>query len=285
MDQATLEQHVTDLASPDPATRDDGAFAALADAISGGNLTTAQRRWLGDRMVERLSHPDAFARSFAPLIFAVLAGSWPAGDGGWPSEWSDAVLAWWPAETDLRGYDGELGWIHAVAHGADAIGTFGLAGLVPADRLLAVIAERLTAHTEFVWHDQEDDRVAGAVCAILLGDPNAGPEPLLDPVADLFAGGEPGPVPAQRPTPCTRSAACMSPSAITCCTRIPVRHRRSRTPRATREPSLPRCSRRHRGSSPPHRKSTQPADLAIGRERRAQRTHRHTACCRRDQYR
>ena len=196
MDQADLEQFVTDLAVGDPAVRDDGAFGGLAAAVTEDRLTTAQRAWLGDRMVERFSHPEAFARSFAPLILAVLADTWSTNDGAWPAVWTDSLLTWWPTESDLRGHDATVGWIHAVAHGADAIGTLGATRFAPADRLLSAVAERLTTTTDFVWRDQEDDRVAAAVVGILLGDPGAGLAPLLEPVAAMFATGEPGPVPA-----------------------------------------------------------------------------------------
>lgn len=196
MDDSTLRRLTDELASADPAVRDDGAFSALATALSEQQVAPAQRHWLGEQMVERLSHPDPQARSFAPLIFAVLAETWSVEDDAWPDHWSDALLSWWPAEQDLRGYVAPVGWIHAVAHGADAVGTLGAVRLVPSRRLLATIAERLTATTEFVWRDQEDDRVAAAVCGILLGDPDADLAALLEPVSAMFAAGEHGPVPA-----------------------------------------------------------------------------------------
>lgn len=196
MEQVQLEQLVADLASADPAIRDEGAYGGLVEALTERGLTVEQRHWLGDRMVERLDHPQPYARSFAPLVFAVLASTWSTEDGEWPAGWTGALLAWWPAETDLRGYADPVGWIHAVAHGADAIGTLGAVGLAPDERLLTAIAERLTAATEFVWRDQEDDRVAAAVCAVLLGDGNASLAPLLEPIAVMFKAGAPGPVPA-----------------------------------------------------------------------------------------
>lgn len=195
VDQTTLDRYVDELAAADPAVRDEGAFSALATAITDGALTTAQRRRLGDRMVDRLRHPDPFARSFAPLILACLASTWSPGDGEWPGEWTDVLLTWWTTESDLRGYDDTVGWIHAIAHGADAVGSLGLAHLAPADRLLTAIAERVIARTEFVWRDQEDDRVAAAACAILLGNEQVGLGALLEPISEMFATGEPGPVP------------------------------------------------------------------------------------------
>ncbi|HZE00056.1 MAG TPA: DUF2785 domain-containing protein, partial [Micromonosporaceae bacterium] len=34
-------------------------------------------------------------------------------------DWQRAVGAWFLGETDLRGWDDQLGWLHAIAHGAD----------------------------------------------------------------------------------------------------------------------------------------------------------------------
>ncbi|WP_446664907.1 DUF2785 domain-containing protein [Flexivirga sp. B27] len=195
MDTATVERLAEDLASEDPAIRDERAYGQLASALSDGSLSRDQRHWLGEQMVERLSHSASHARSFAALILAVLASTWSSEDGPWPDRWTDAVLTWWPAEQDLRGYAEPVGWVHAVAHGADAVGTLGAVGLAPTGRLLAIIGERLTAPTDFVWRDQEDDRVAAAVVAILLGDGSAGLQPLLAPIAAMFATGQPGPVP------------------------------------------------------------------------------------------
>lgn len=196
MEHIALEQLVADLASADPAIRDERAYGGLVEAATGHTLTVEQRRWLGERMVERLGHPEPQGRSFAPLILAVLASTWSAPDGEWPAPWTDALLSWWPAETDLRGYAEPVGWIHAVAHGADAVGSLGAVGLAPATALLGAIAERLTAPTEFVWRDQEDDRVAAAICAVLLGDDTSDLAALLAPLRAMFESGTPGPVPA-----------------------------------------------------------------------------------------
>lgn len=196
MERAALERLVIDLASADPGVRDDGAFTTLATALSEHELDTEQRRRLGKRMVERFAHPEAQARSFASLVLAVLASTWTTDDGAWPVAWTDALLEWWTTEDDLRGHVEPIGWIHAAAHGADAVGELGCAGLAPAARLLGAIAERLTAPTDFVWRDQEDDRVAAAIVAILLGPEATTVEPLLAPIRELFTAGEHGPAPA-----------------------------------------------------------------------------------------
>lgn len=104
------------------------------------------------------------------------------------------MLDWWVNETDLRGYDDRIGSIHAVAHGADALGALRFFRHAPASRLLAAVGERLTTATDFVWRDQEDDRIAGALCSIVYaGDCDLAP--LLEPIESMVAAGSPGPVP------------------------------------------------------------------------------------------
>ena len=194
MPDSTLRALVDDLASPDPAVRDDRAYAALAGLLRDGGLDEDDRSWLGAVMVDRLGHGRIEARSFAPLV---LAGLVAAGDQ--KQEWVPAVSRWYVAETDLRGHDPDLGWLHAVAHGADFFGECGVAGLGDAADLLDALARRLVAATTAVWRDQEDDRVARALALVLS---RAELEPAvavawLRPVRAMFASGAPGPVPAE----------------------------------------------------------------------------------------
>lgn len=112
-------------------------------------------------MVERMVHPQIQARTFAPLILARIAAT-----GIWRASWTDQLLTWWVEEPDLRGYDEQLSWLHAVAHGADCIGRLGLLHPIDPAELLEAVAARLVVPTEYVWQDQEEDHVTAAVCAI-----------------------------------------------------------------------------------------------------------------------
>ncbi|GAA2161596.1 uncharacterized protein DUF2785 [Humibacillus xanthopallidus] len=194
MPDAMLRALVDDLASPDPAVRDERAYAALAGLVRGGGLGVDDRRWLGDAMVERLGHERVEARTFAPLVLACLVEA-----GHHDEQWVPAVTRWYVGETDLRGYDSELGWLHAVAHGADFYGACGVAGVGEPAELLDALARRLVAPTTAVWRDQEDDRLACAVALVLSGaelDP-AVAVAWLHHVHTLFSSGAPGPVPAE----------------------------------------------------------------------------------------
>ncbi|PYC72727.1 hypothetical protein C7C46_25590 [Streptomyces tateyamensis] len=187
-----LAELCADLRSPDPAVRDDHAYTALAALVP--RLNPEQAVELGDAMAERFTDPEVQARTFAPLILAALVKH-----GHYRPSWLAAFAAWYPAEPDLRGYDAELGWLHAVAHGADLLGAFGTHGEADPELLLALGAARMVAPTAQVWDALEDDRLAHAMARVLLrpGLTDAQSTGWLDRVAELFAAGRPGPVPAE----------------------------------------------------------------------------------------
>ncbi|MFF7328756.1 DUF2785 domain-containing protein [Streptomyces sp. NPDC008150] len=189
------------LVSPDPVIRDDLAYAAAARWIDAGSLDEVLTE-LGDTAATRFDHPEVQARTFAPLILcrvvtrgAAVPGLVPAGA---VERWYARFAAWYPAERDTRGWDDSLGWLHAVAHGADAAAAFAQA--LPARRreLLHLCARRVTeARTPYRYHQLEDARVARAVTRILR-DPGLTPAEAtgwLDVVAAPLEAGGPGPVP------------------------------------------------------------------------------------------
>jgi len=153
------------LRSPKPETRDTLAFFTLATWISRGDLPHALEIDLGDRMAERFTDPEVQGRTFAPLILACLAEQDLVED-----RWVDAFERWYAAEQDLRGYDPSLGWLHAVAHGADLLGELGRTTRVDPLRMLRLAAQRLTAPTDHVWQEAEDDRLSFAIAQTLTRD-------------------------------------------------------------------------------------------------------------------
>jgi hypothetical protein len=92
------------------------------------------------------------------------------------------------------------GGLPAIAHGADAIGALARARLLREDDLVAllgVVTDRLLAPTPFVLRDQEDEQLGRAaalvLCRVELSRSSA--TAWLEPVADAFRAGEPGPTP------------------------------------------------------------------------------------------
>ncbi|MDX6284005.1 MAG: hypothetical protein QOH03_5076, partial [Kribbellaceae bacterium] len=148
----------TMLRSPDPLIRDAQAYSTLATWIGNGVLGQAELRALGDDMVGRFADSEIQARTFAPLILDSIVTQ-----GVFEPSWVPPFERWYVAETDLRGYDAELGWLHAVAHGADLLGTLGLYPAVEPVEMLRLGIGRLLTPTEYVLRDMEDDRLGYAL--------------------------------------------------------------------------------------------------------------------------
>jgi hypothetical protein len=179
------------LADPDPEVRDGPAYAVLFTWLARGELPD-QLDWLGTQAARRLEDPQIQARTFAPLVLAGVVEA-----GAFDESWVSAFERWYPAETDLRGHDPGLGWLHAVAHGADLLGTLGCHDRVRPERMLRLAAARMLAGASYVWRDQEDDRLGHAIALILTrpGITSEQSTSWLAPVDETFAAGEPGPVP------------------------------------------------------------------------------------------
>ena len=150
------------LRSPEPALRDGVAYSTLATWISRGQVTHRLLVELGDEMAIRFADPEVQARTVAPLVLAVRAS-----ENIVEERWIVAFEQWWPAEGDVRGYDPVLGWLHAVAHGADLAGELGRCSVVAPGRMLELVTARMTARSTHVWRDGEDDRVGAAIAHIL----------------------------------------------------------------------------------------------------------------------
>lgn len=155
------------LASPDPAVRDGWAYAGLSDGIESGRFAADHDR-IRASAIAHLRSDEIQARTFAPLVlqWLVLAGDRDRGA-------FDAVAAWYLAETDTRGYDDDLGWLHAVAHGADYLSAAVGAGVARGDEALELLARRTTLPGP-VWRDQEDARVAHAAVRALSASHESG---------------------------------------------------------------------------------------------------------------
>ncbi len=180
------------LADPDPRLRDGTAYAVMRTWIERGVLDDLLAS-LGDQMAARLRDPRIQARTFAALVLC-----WIIERGGFDGAWVSAFADWYPGEDDLRGFDPELGWLHAVAHGADLLGLLGLDQRVQPELMLDLAARRMLADTDYVWRDAEDDRL-GCAIALTLSRPGLTAEQStawLGLIDEKFSTGEPGPVPA-----------------------------------------------------------------------------------------
>jgi hypothetical protein len=190
------------LADPDPAVRDGVAYTVLAGWLAAGVFDDGLAE-VGDRMTALLRDPRIQARAFAPLVLASVVRrdtvTRRLPDGAVP-RWRDAFAAWWPAETELAGWDEGRGWLHAVAHGADLLRALARSPRLGAPDLVGLLrlgVERLLAPTGYLFAHGEDERLGCALAAVLTRPELTPGEAVgwLDPVAAALAAGEPGPVP------------------------------------------------------------------------------------------
>ena len=181
------------LASPDPVLRDDLAFSTVATWLSQGLIEPKLCVELGDEMARRFEAEEIWTRAFAPLVLDVLVTF-----GTLEDRWVDPFARWYAAETDLRGHDLERGWLHAVAHGADLLGTLGRHPDVRPAEMLDLAARRLTAPTDHLWGDAEDERLGHAVSLTLTHPDLSEADALawIDAVETSWQGAERGPRPA-----------------------------------------------------------------------------------------
>lgn len=205
MDQAHPTDALVDLlASPDPHERDDVAYRQLVERVNAG-AEDGRLGPLGDRGAALLAHQEIQARTFGALVLAEATGR-DAVTAELPAPtvhgWQEALCRWYLGEEDLRGWDPALGWLHAVAHGSDALGALGRSRHTTRDRLvslLAVARDRVltTGDTE-LFASAEEDRI-GFAMALVLTRPELSEHDAtgwIEPIRRSFADGEPGPVPA-----------------------------------------------------------------------------------------
>jgi hypothetical protein len=168
----------TMLGSTDPVERDETAYPILATWISAG-VYDDLLAGLGDGMAAGLTQglgesgtDSVFRRSFSVLVLAECIGRDNAESllpTGKVLEWGDRVAGWLVRERDVRGFVPGRGWAHAVAHGADAIGTLAGSshfGLTELTVLLDVVADRVLAPSPPLTSG-EPDRLAAATMAVL----------------------------------------------------------------------------------------------------------------------
>ena len=119
------------LASPDPVPRDDVAFSAAERwivrerLVPPDGLRTLISLWSAnlDDGLGGSSDDRIFKRSFSALSLSLIAArevATPFLTADEAQRLFDRLLDYFQRERDLRGFDAARGWMHAVAHTADA---------------------------------------------------------------------------------------------------------------------------------------------------------------------
>ena len=167
------------LGSTDPAQRDGTAYPTLTTWIDRG-VYDDLLAGLGDGMAMGLrvglgetGTDSIFRRSFSALVLSECIArdnSRPLLPGGKILEWGDRIATWLLREVDLRGFVPGKGWAHAVAHGADALGTLAESPHCSTNELtvvLDVIADRLLLPVDRLFSAGEADRLALTTMKVL----------------------------------------------------------------------------------------------------------------------
>jgi hypothetical protein len=198
-----VDKLVAMLAAADPAVRDDIAYPVLAISTGRGVLDGQLARF-GDLLASHIGTGPVYQRSFAAMTL-----SWVIVRDAMTHEltddmvlrWLDTFGRWWLGETDLRGWDADLGWLHAVAHGADLLRAFARSPRLGGQQLcglLELATERLLSKHGYLWADGEDDRLGYALATVLARPEISAADATgwLARIKDAVDSGAPGPVPS-----------------------------------------------------------------------------------------
>ncbi|GAB3196334.1 DUF2785 domain-containing protein [Nocardioides hungaricus] len=167
------------LGDPDPALRDGTAYPTLTTWVDrgvyddllaglGDGMAIGLRVGLGEQGTD-----SVFRRSFSALVLGDCIARdnlRPLLPGGKILEWGDRLAAWLLRERDLRAFVPGKGWAHAVAHGADTLGTLASSPHLAQPELtviLDVIADRVLLPVEQLFCSGEPDRLAFATMSVL----------------------------------------------------------------------------------------------------------------------
>lgn len=171
---------LTMLGSADPELRDEVAYYTLAAWIERDHYSRPQLREIAHLLASNFAvgigdvgTPSVLLRSFSALLLTeVIARDSDASflDVAEVHQLLDRSLVYLAAEQDSRGYVDGLGWVHAGAHTADLLAAFARhsqTGLEQLSRILEGIGAKVKAPSDFVFMDDEDERLAAAVLDVI----------------------------------------------------------------------------------------------------------------------
>lgn len=164
---------------PDPTLRDDLIYSTLARWITGGAYDDHQLRHIVRTALDEehlfhgfgsLNDETVLTRAFSVLLIPpalAIHRQRPALEAAEVQALAAPLERYLLGERDLRGYDVELGWVHAVAHASDAFGSLMRSSEVDAPTVIRLLnALRTAAATpHHVYAHGEDERLARAMAA------------------------------------------------------------------------------------------------------------------------
>lgn len=165
---------------PNPDIRDGLIYSTFCHAFEQECIHTEQYHLLCQEILERqlLVSSDSLTRSFAALLAALLLFYDNQPEGAYYGQMTDSSKArffslaktYLENEKDNRGYDVDLGWIHAIAHGSDYLMSVSSHKDFPEEQLkdLWDSALKLLKNQETVFSAGEADRLANIFISSIL---------------------------------------------------------------------------------------------------------------------
>ncbi len=163
---------VSCLGSMDPELRDRIGYELFAYWLRQEQLDDQTRRGLLDSLSGRLQDSNTLSRSFSALILAEIMRSDAAKPFMTAAERQtllDRAATALSGESDFRGLDPEIGWVHPVAHMADLLWRFALHPATTAEQVATILAAVRTkvAPDGATYAFNEGDRLARVVATII----------------------------------------------------------------------------------------------------------------------
>ncbi len=168
-DEAAIDALIACLGDPDPAVRDDFAFALWTQGLRGKHLKPDELRHADERLTAILAAPDdkaGFHRPFAALALSEVARADRVEPFLTEAELhalSVTGATYLRGVSDYRGFIAGEGWRHGVAHGADLLMQLALNPRLTradADLLLGAIAAQVAPTGSHAYVHGEARRLA-----------------------------------------------------------------------------------------------------------------------------
>ena len=183
MVQTLTSELLSYLGSGDPALREGTAYAILDAWIHRDYYSHIELRKMIIRLLHHLTiglgeqqSDTIFWRSFSLLVLTEIVYhdlTHPTLSEIEVQQVLEQVLVYLASEQDLRGYDLERGWMHAIAHAADLLWVLAQHRYVTTSdlsRIMNALAKKITAPVAHVYLYDEEERLIRTVMGMLQRD-------------------------------------------------------------------------------------------------------------------
>lgn len=181
--EALTSELLSYLGSVDPEVREGSVYAVLDAWIHRDSYSHTELWKMATQLLNHLTiglgerrSDTIFWRSFSLLILTEIVYhdlTHPTLSETEVQQILEQALAYFEAEQDLRGYDTEKGWMHAIAHAADLLWVLAQHREVTTSdlsRIMDALAQKITAPFAHIYLYGEEERLVRTVMGVLQRD-------------------------------------------------------------------------------------------------------------------